>query len=58
MLWRVGRQHSILRRPRGRLTSIGEQGPVDSIRQPLFQAAQGFLGRLAFGALAPVVGLP
>jgi hypothetical protein len=31
---------------------IGQQAPVDGIRQPPFQTAQGFLGRLALGQLA------
>ena len=36
---------------------IGEEAAVDGVRQPPFQTPQGFLGRLALGQLAPVVGL-
>ena len=37
---------------------IGQQAAVDGVRSPPFQAPQGFLGRLALGQLALVVGLP
>jgi hypothetical protein len=36
---------------------IGQQAPVDGIRQPALQAPQRFLGGLALGQLAPVVDL-
>jgi hypothetical protein len=36
---------------------VSQQAPVDGVRQPAFQAAQGFLGGLALGQLALVVGL-
>ena len=37
---------------------IGDQAPVDGVRQPALEAPQCFLGRLALGQLAPVVDLP
>jgi hypothetical protein len=36
---------------------VGQQASVDGVRQPPFQAPQGFLGGLALGQLAPVIGL-
>ncbi len=37
---------------------VGDQAPVDGVRQPALQAPQRFLDRLVLGQLAPVVGLP
>jgi hypothetical protein len=36
---------------------VGQQASVDGVRQPPFQPAQRFLGRLALGQLSPVVDL-
>ena len=37
---------------------IGDQAAADGVRQPPFQAPQGFFGGLALGQLALVVGPP
>jgi hypothetical protein len=37
---------------------VSDQPLVDGVRQAALQAAQRLLGRLAFGQLALVVGLP